>query len=289
MTKISNLSKPPSLVDICGVDEIRQRHRSFFQFDLKKNWLFILTFFVAAGFYIYCWSQLGIAIASIWTGGSRFSQILLLMVPPYTATVSMAILFFRSLIESIAIALVGTAIAACFAFPVGFLAASNVVRNSIIHIIVRRLLDTIRGVDMLIWALIWVGVVGLGPFAGVLAIATSDFGTFGKLFSEAIENTDPKPSEGILSTGGSLIHAVRFGTIPDVLPVIASQILYTFESNTRSASVIGIVGAGGIGLQLSESIRTLEWQQTSFLILIVLIAVAVIDVISSHLRRMLKL
>ncbi len=141
----------------------------------------------------------------------------------------------------------------------------------------RRSFDTLRGVDILIWALIWINVVGLGPFAGVLALFMSDLGIFGKLFSEAIEAADDKPVEGVLSTGGSSVAAVRFGILPQLLPVLLSQVLYAFESNTRSASIIGIVGAGGIGLILSEQIRTLELQQMSFVILLILATVSLID------------
>ena len=148
----------------------------------------------------------------------------------------------------------------------------------------RRFLDSIRGVDTLIWALVWINVVGLGPFAGVLAIAVSDFGAFGKLFSEAIEAADKKQVEGIRASGGNALHEIRFGLMPQVLPVIAGQVLYFIESNTRSATIIGIVGAGGIGLQLAEQIRVLEWQKVSFLILMILVAVAAIDWISGKLR-----
>jgi phosphonate transport system permease protein len=102
--------------------------------------------------------------------------------------------------------------------------------------------------------------------------------------SEALDAADRKPIDGVLSAGGSRLHGIRFGMLPQVLPVFASQLLYFFESNTRSATIIGIVGAGGIGLQLSEQIRVLEWQQVSFLILMVLITVAVLDWISQRLR-----
>jgi phosphonate transport system permease protein len=142
----------------------------------------------------------------------------------------------------------------------------------------------VRSVDTLIWALIWINVVGLGPFAGILAIMTSDFGAFGKLFSEAIEAADGKAVEGVTSAGGHRVHSVRFGLLPQVLPVFASQILYYFESNTRSATIIGSVGAGGIGMHLYEQIKVLEWQSVSFLVLLVLAAVTVIDQVSSRLR-----
>ena len=173
-------------------------------------------------------------------------------------------------------------IAAVFALPVSLLAARNIVPSNLLRFPVRRFLDSIRGVDTLIWALVWINVVGLGPFAGVLAIAVSDFGAFGKLFSEAIEAADRKQVEGIRASGGNALHEIRFGLMPQVLPVIAGQVLYFIESNTRSATIIGIVGAGGIGLQLAEQIRVLEWQKVSFLILMILVAVAAIDWISSQ-------
>src|SRR5262249_59124812 len=117
-----------------------------------------------------------------------------------------------------------------------------------------------------------------------LALIPAVLAAFGKVVSEAIEAADRRPTDGVLAAGGSRLHGVRFGILPQVLPVIASQLLYFFESNTRSATIIGIVGAGGIGLQLSEQIRVLEWRQVSFLILMILIAVAVIDWISTKLR-----
>jgi phosphonate transport system permease protein len=127
-------------------------------------------------------------------------------------------------------------------------------------------------------------VVGLGPFAGVLAIAVSDTGGLGKLFSEAIEATRARERETIVASGGAPWMGIRFGLIPQVLPIIAGQILYFFESNTRSATIIGIVGAGGIGLQLSEQIRTYNFDQVAFIVLLILVAVAAIDFVSGKLR-----
>jgi phosphonate transport system permease protein len=127
-------------------------------------------------------------------------------------------------------------------------------------------------------------VVGLGPFAGILAMAVSDTGSFGKLFSEAIEAVPARERETITASGGGAWLGIRFGLLPQVLPVIAGQILYYFESNTRSATIIGIVGAGGIGLQLSEQIRTYDFDQVAFIILMILAAVATIDWLSGKLR-----
>ena len=217
-------------------------------------------------------------------GVSEMGKIITLMIPPSVDSWAKALLFLDALGETVAIALLGTFGAAILALPLGLLAAKNVIANRIVHFVARRSLDTIRGVDTLIYALIWINVVGLGPFAGVLAILTSDLGTFGKLFSEAIEAADKKPVEGVVSTGGSGWHRVRFGMLPQVFPVMASQVLYYFESNTRSATIIGIVGAGGIGLHLAEQIRTLEFHQVAFIIILILIAVAAIDWVSGKLR-----
>src|SRR5271165_6155502 len=192
--------------------------------------------------------------------------------------------YLDALGETLAIALLGTLIGAVLALPLGILAARNVVPSGLFRLPIKRFFDAVRGVDTLIWALIWINVVGLGPFAGVLAIATSDFGALGELFAEIVESADAKEREGVRAAGGRRLAEVRFGLLPQVLPVIAGQILYFIESNTRSATIIGVVGAGGIGLHLSEQIRVLEWRQVSFLILLILLSVAAIDFISGKLR-----
>lgn len=216
------------------------------------------------------------------SGVSQLGWITMMMIPPNPG--SSFPLYMKAMGETLSIALLGTTLAAVLALPVSLLAARNIIPSNLIRFPVRRFLDSIRGVDTLIWALVWINVVGLGPFAGVLAIMVSDFGAFGKLFSEAIEAADRKQVEGIRASGGNALHEIRFGLLPQVLPVIAGQVLYFIESNTRSATIIGIVGAGGIGLELAEQIRVLEWQKVSFLILLILIAVAAIDFISSKLR-----
>jgi phosphonate transport system permease protein len=226
--------------------------------------------------------DLGFSPAKLVSGLSQLGWITLMMIPPDPGSSLPA--YLAALGETLSIALLGTTLAAVAALPVSLLAARNIIPSNLLRFPVRRFLDSIRGVDTLIWALVWINVVGLGPFAGVLAIAVSDFGAFGKLFSEAIEAADRKQVEGIRASGGSALHEIRFGLMPQVLPVIAGQVLYFIESNTRSATIIGIVGAGGIGLQLAEQIRVLEWQKVSFLILMILVAVAVIDWISGKLR-----
>ena len=239
---------------------------------------------IVAAFAVFAFGlvDLDFSPAKLFAGLSQLGWITRMMIPPDPGSSLPA--YLSALGETLSIALLGTTIAAVAALPFSLLAARNIIPSAWLRFPVRRAFDSIRGVDTLIWALVWINVVGLGPFAGVLAIALSDFGAFGKLFSEAIEAADKKQVEGIRASGGNALHEIRFGLMPQVLPVIAGQVLYFIESNTRSATIIGIVGAGGIGLQLAEQIRVLEWQKVSFLILMILVAVAAIDWISGKLR-----
>ncbi len=271
----------PVPVDLAAV---RGRYPQHFQrFDRGRR----MGLGVAVGAFlllVYAMAQLGFFEGRMLAGIGRLFDLVGLMLPPDPKDWAHVRVFSNALLETVAISLLGTLAAAVLALPLAFLAARNITAQRVVRFLSRRSLDTIRSVDILVWALIWVNVVGLGPFAGALAIMTADIGTFGKLFSEAIEAADRKPVEGIVSAGGGKLLGVRFGILPEVFPVLVSQVLYHFESNTRSASIIGIVGAGGIGLYLAEAIRTLELQQTSFIILMILITVALIDYVSSQLR-----
>jgi len=263
---------------------IRDRHPEHFDRLDRRRLLTILTGAAAFVLLLFGMARLGFFGGTLFSGSLRLLEIVELMLPPDPGSWAHARTFGVALLETVAIAFLGTLSAAVLALPVALLAARNVTAARMVRFLSRRSLDTIRSVDILVWALIWINVVGLGPFAGALAIMTADIGSFGKLFSEAMEAADRKPVEGIVSTGGSHALGIRFGILPEVFPVLASQVLYYFEANTRSASIIGIVGAGGIGLHLAEAIRTLELQQTSFIIVLILIAVALIDFVSSQLR-----
>lgn len=268
------------------VDEqaIKARHGAVYVAGKRQTInLFLLVAALLLGLILGIGS-LNIKWAAVISGFSKLGDFIYFMVPPSTGTWAKFGVYAYALAETLAIALLGVLLAAIFAFPFGFMAAKNVVPSRVFHILTRRFLDSVRGVDELIWALIWVGVVGLGPFAGVLALVCANFGAFGKLFSEAIEVADKRPIEGVVSAGGNAAQRIAFGIIPQIFPVIAGQVLYYFESNTRSATIIGIVGAGGIGLHLAEQIRTLEYQHVSAIILMILVLVAVIDQISTRLR-----
>ncbi len=262
--------------------EMRARYPQIFDRPASARLATPLLLALAFGIFVFGLVDLEFSPARLLAGLHQLGWISLMMLPPDPG--SSLPIYLKALGETLSIALLGTTLAAVMALPVSLLAARNVVLSNVLRFPVRRVFDSIRGVDTLIWALVWINVVGLGPFAGVLAIAVSDFGSFGKLFSEAIEGADRKELEGIRAAGGNALHEIRFGLMPQVLPVIAGQVLYFIESNTRSATIIGIVGAGGIGLHLAEQIRVLEWQKVSFLILMILVAVAAIDWISGKLR-----
>ena len=195
---------------------------------------------------------------------------------------------FIALLETIIMAFLGTVVAAFIGLPLAFVAAANFNPERISRFAVRRLFDFVRGIDTLIWSLIFIRAFGLGPLTGVMAIAVTDTGTLGKLFSEAIENIDNKQVEGMQSTGAAAAVRYRFGVIPQILPVFISQSLYYLESNTRSATVIGALGAGGIGLKLVETLRTgKDWENTLYIIILTLIVVIGMDILSGWLRRRL--
>lgn len=262
-------------------EALRSRYAGAFRAQSGTG--YILTIFMAALLVFGLW-YLGFSFAKFAKGIGNLGSFIVLMFPPTWGETQDLLRYLSALGETVAIAFLGTLLAATIAFPLSFFAAKNTTVSWFVRLLSRRSFDTLRGVDMLIWALIWVNVVGLGPFAGVLAIMSSDIGSFGKLFSEAIEAADRRPVEGVLAVGGSKLHGIRFGIVPQILPVLISQALYYFESNTRSATIIGIVGAGGIGLQLFEQIRTLEWQTVCFLIILILLTVAAIDLVSNRLR-----
>jgi phosphonate transport system permease protein len=150
---------------------------------------------------------------------------------------------------------------------------------------VRRLVDAARAINEMVFAMLFVVAVGLGPFAGVLALFVHTTGILSKLFSEAVEAIDPQPVEGIRATGAYALEEIVFGVLPQVMPLWISYALYRFESNVRSATVVGMVGAGGVGVILWEVIRGFQYAQTCTVILMIVVTVTLIDLISSRLRK----
>ena len=192
--------------------------------------------------------------------------------------------YIEEMAVTIQIAIWGTLLAMVFAIPFGLLASKNVAPWWIYQPM-RRALDAARAINEMMFAMLFVVVVGMGPFAGVLALFVHTTGILAKLFSEAVEAIDPRPVEGIRVTGASVIEEIVFGVIPQVLPLWVSYSLYRFESNVRSASVVGMVGAGGVGMVLWEIIQGFQFRQTCAVILIVIATCSLIDMGSSQVRK----
>ena len=180
----------------------------------------------------------------------------------------------------------GTLLAAIAAIPLSILASENVCPVWIVQP-TRRLLDAMRAINEIVFALVFVVAVGLGPFAGVMALFIHTAGALGKLFSEAVEAIEPGQVEGVRATGASKIQEIVFGIIPQVIPLWTSFTLYRFESNVRSASVLGIVGAGGIGVALYQSFQSFDYGKVCAILIILILATTIIDTISAKLRNCL--
>ncbi len=193
-----------------------------------------------------------------------------------------------ALFETVLMAFLGTFGAAVIAIPLAFAAAKNFTPLLTIRFAVRRVFDFLRGVDGLIWTILLSRAFGPGPLTGALAILFTDTGTFGKTFSETLENVDGKQIEGIRSTGAKPAQVYRFGVIPQITPVLLSQVLYYLESNTRSATIIGAITGGGIGLLLTQAINTQkDWEEVTYYIVLIVIMVMLMDSFSGWLRRKL--
>ena len=193
-------------------------------------------------------------------------------------------IYLQEMVITIHIAIWGTVLAVVCAVPFGLLCAENI-SPAWVYQPMRRLMDACRAINEMVFAMLFIVAVGLGPFAGVLALWIHTNGVLAKLFAEAVEAIDPRPVEGIRATGANALEEILYGVIPQVLPLWISYALYRFESNVRSASVVGMVGAGGIGVVLHESIRGFDYAETSAILLIIIVSVTLIDVVSARVRR----
>lgn len=194
-------------------------------------------------------------------------------------------LFLEEMLITVQIAIWGTVLAVVLGIPFGILSSENVAPVWV-YWPVRRLMDAARAINELVFAMLFVVAVGLGPFAGVLALFVHTTGVLAKLFSEAVEAIDPRPVEGIRATGATRIQEVIFGIIPQVMPLWISYSLYRFESNVRSATVVGLVGAGGIGVLLWEYIRGFYYGETAAVMIVIIVTVTLLDMLSQRLRKM---
>lgn len=235
---------------------------------------------------LYCLHHFGFLSKDFLHGMAKFGAVVVAQLFPPKGIEQLP-MFLKVIGETIAMAFLGTLLGAAFAFPLSFLASKNTTRYRPVQFGTRRFADLLRSFDYLIWALIFVRAIGLGPLAGIMAIAIVETGTFVKLYSEAIENLDRKQVDGITAAGGNGLQRIRFGVLPQVLPMMLSNTLYMFEHNVRSASILGIVGAGGIGFLLADRLRAYELQEACLIIILIVVAVYAIDWLSKMLRERL--
>ncbi len=236
---------------------------------------------IVAGFVAMC-INVDITPSAFAKGVSRMMGFMAGMFPPTANGGEIRIL--TALAATFAMALAGTALAVAGAVPLGLIGAKTIVRQPLLHFLIRRTYDVFRGIPALVWALVLIVAFGLGPFGGVLALALSDLPRKAKYYAEALENADTRPQEGIRAAGGGPLEAIRFGLLPQVLPVMSSQSLYMLESNFRNAAILGIVGAGGIGYELEERIRIFAFDQVAWIVIAYVICVMLLDLVSERIR-----
>ena len=202
------------------------------------------------------------------------------MLPPDLSVLPAALL---GALKTVEIALLGTTVAAVAALPLGFVSARNVAPPALFYP-ARAVLNFFRSIDTLVYALVFVAAVGLGPFPGVLAVIAYTTTSLAKLYSEAIEGIERGPVDAITATGATRLQVLRYGVLPQVLPLFLSYVLYRLESNIRAATVLGFVGAGGIGFYLQTYLRIIDYPAASTVLLVTVAMVMVVDGISSRLR-----
>lgn len=233
---------------------------------------------------IYSLYRFGFFSGDFIDGTEKFAQAVVAQLFPPTGWEHLPE-FSRVIGETLAMAFVGTLLGAVIAFPLSFFASKTMMPFRPVQFGARRFADLLRAFDYLIWALIFVRAIGLGPMAGIMAIAIVETGTFIKLYSEAIENLDRKQIDAVRAAGGNGLQIIRFGVLPQVMPMMLSNTLYMFEHNTRSAAILGIVGAGGIGFLLADRLRAYELQEACTIIILVIVLVYAIDYLSKVLRE----
>lgn len=258
---------------------------------LQNTWCPPLVFqFSIFGLAIFtlCWllQSTGASLSALVDGLPWMADFLSRMLPPNVAYISDNLL--QPALQTVQIALLGTFFAVVLAVPVSFLAARNLSGNAAIYHLSRQALNVARGVNEIILALIFVAAVGLGPFAGVLALAVHGAGMLGKFFAEAIEEVDRGPLEAMEAAGCGRAQIIRFAILPQVLPVWLGVILYRLESNIRVSTILGMVGAGGIGFELMTTMKLFEYENTAACVVVILTLVFVADQVSARLRKLVR-
>jgi len=247
----------------------------------RPGWLYYLGWALAIGLLAWAWRGAEIRPLDLLRDSGNIGTYASEFFPPDFTDWR---IYAREMLITVHIALWGTVLAVLAAVPMGLLCSANIAPPWL-HQPVRRLMDACRAINEMVFAMLFIVAVGLGPFAGVLALAVHTTGTLAKLFSEAVEAIDPRPVEGIRATGAHKLVEIAYGVLPQVMPLWLSFTLYRFESNVRSASVVGMVGAGGIGVVLFEVIRGFQYAQTCAVLILLIVSVSLIDLVSARLRQ----
>ncbi|USD63128.1 phosphonate ABC transporter, permease protein PhnE [Vibrio sp. SCSIO 43140] len=269
------------------LEQIKQENKAIF--DKQRRYLTVVAASVAAVvlYYLVFFHFFGVSSQQFEMGNSKIMSYFLHMFVwrdfwdwPFGY-------YFKQIGITLAIVFGGTLTASLVALPLSFLAARNVMTGPfrLIAIMMRRIFDVLRGIDMAIWGMIFVRAVGLGPLAGVMAVFIQDLGLFGKLYAESHEAADKKPSRGLTAMGANNLQKHRFGIFTQSFPTFLALSLYQLESNTRSAAVLGFVGAGGIGLVYAENMRLWNWDVVTFITLVLVAIIMGLDKVSSVLRQ----
>lgn len=265
---------PRSIEDASLNSAVQQRERFF-------TWQRVLV--VALVVVIYWRSAVDCELkpVSLIQGTPHIVDIVSRMLPPNFSIMGSLI---RPTLETVEMAIWGTTLAVIMAIPLGVLAAQNVSPHPILYALSRLILNALRAISEMVFALIFVAAVGLGPFPGVLAVAIHSAGQLGKFYAEAIENIDRGPVEALEATGAHKIQTLVFAVVPQIVPEFITYTLYRWEVNVRAATVLGLVGAGGIGFELLTSMRLFQYQDTSAILLVILLTVSIVDFLSSRIR-----
>lgn len=266
----------------------KQQHPALFSIQRRYLQRLLLLAVAVLLFYLFFFQMFGIPWTQWVNGCQQIGRYFLRMFVWHNFASWPFAYYFSQIGITLAIVFAGTLTATLLALPLSFLAARNVMSSRglrPIALAMRRLLDILRGIDMAIWGLIFVRAVGMGPLAGVLAIVMQDIGLLGKLYAEGHETVERSPGRGLNAVGANSLQKHRYGIFTQSFPTLLALSLYQIESNTRSAAVLGFVGAGGIGLVYAENMRLWNWDVVMFITLILVVIVMIMDAVSARLRR----
>lgn len=247
----------------------------------RRSWTSLIGWFVLISVMAWSWQGIEMRPSLLFSNADNMATLAGDFFPPSLGGLGH---YVEQMLVTIQIAIWGTLLAIIVAVPCSLLSSENLVPWWVYQP-VRRLMDASRAINELVFAMLFVVAVGLGPFAGTLALFVHTTGVLSKLFSEAVEASDAGPMEGVRVTGAGRIEEIIFGLIPQVLPLWISVSLYRFESNIRSATVLGMVGGGGIGVALWETMRGFQYAETATIMLVIIIAVTLLDMASQRLRK----